>query len=196
MKMSKLNSLTKGFFTGLAAIVLGVSPSKAQYQPDANTVGLYHFDEGQGNVINDSSQQENHGTTSNTTWIEGLYGSALEFNGTDSGVDVPDSPSLDLTQFTLEANVKFYDGFSNNHRFIFSKLDDHGTSGNYEFIWSLDNNGFLRAQYHTDGIGETFLDTSFFPELNRWYHVALRYNGEYKVGPGRNIPNVVLLVNK
>ncbi len=33
----------------------------APFQPDANTVGLYHFDEGSGNVINDSSGGGSHG---------------------------------------------------------------------------------------------------------------------------------------
>ncbi|MGQ9888654.1 MAG: LamG-like jellyroll fold domain-containing protein [Aggregatilineales bacterium] len=33
----------------------------APFQPDANTVGLYHFDEGNGNVVNDSSGGGSHG---------------------------------------------------------------------------------------------------------------------------------------
>lgn len=37
------------------------TPPTAPFTTDANTVGLYHFDEGQGNTINDSSGTGSHG---------------------------------------------------------------------------------------------------------------------------------------
>lgn len=80
--MSKLNSLTKGIVTGLAAIVLGASPSKAQYQPDANTVGLYHFDEGQGTTAYDSSQYGNDGELRRgAQWGEGYFNGGISLDG-------------------------------------------------------------------------------------------------------------------
>jgi hypothetical protein len=54
-------------------------PSDAPFSPDANTVGLYHFDEGEGQVALDVSSSDNDGTLGNTgnvdsadpTWADG-----------------------------------------------------------------------------------------------------------------------------
>jgi hypothetical protein len=41
-------------------------PSDAPFSPDANTVGLWHFDEGQGQVASDVSSSGNDGTLGDT----------------------------------------------------------------------------------------------------------------------------------
>jgi tRNA A-37 threonylcarbamoyl transferase component Bud32 len=41
-----------------------------RYDTDADTVGLYHFDEGQGEVLKDSSGQQNHGQIDGATWVK------------------------------------------------------------------------------------------------------------------------------
>ena len=62
---------------------------------------------GAGGVLHDSSGNANDGVISAATWVAGRSGSALSFNGRNSWVTVPDSPSLDLTNvMTIEAWVK------------------------------------------------------------------------------------------
>lgn len=61
-----------------------------------NVVGSWHFDEGEGIIVYDSSGYLNDGTIHGATWTTyGAYGGALEFDGTDDYVEVPDSDSLD-----------------------------------------------------------------------------------------------------
>ena len=87
---------------------------KAQnYASDANTAGLYHFDENTGSSAQDSSTGANDLTLSNTAWNSGELNTALSFNGASSSASAPDSSSLSLTQAnTLEGWTKFENAFS------------------------------------------------------------------------------------
>ncbi len=49
---------------------------------DENTIGLWHFDQNDGNQINASAGT--NGSTINTNWVEGKFGNCLYFNGIDS----------------------------------------------------------------------------------------------------------------
>jgi methionine-rich copper-binding protein CopC len=86
----------------------GVTVSVA-FQATSRTglVGEYGFNDGTGTTLSDSSGDKNNGTISNATWVAGLSGSALSFNGANSWVTIPNSASLQLTNaMTLEAWVK------------------------------------------------------------------------------------------
>ncbi len=71
-------------------------------------VAAYGFDEGSGSTVADSSNSNNGGTISGASWTtSGRYGRALDFDGTNDSVQVPDANSLDLTStMTLSAWVK------------------------------------------------------------------------------------------
>ena len=63
--------------------------------PDPTLVGWWWFDEGSGTTASDSSQYGNHGTlTGGAGWAPGYFKTALELDGVDGYVDVPDAPSL------------------------------------------------------------------------------------------------------
>ena len=72
-------------------------------------VALWHFDEGTGQYLNDSSGNGNNGTlkpsypTNGPQWTEGKMGKALEFEGGGDYVEIPSSNSLNLTSaITIE----------------------------------------------------------------------------------------------
>src|SRR6185437_3495139 len=70
-------------------------------------VAAYSFDEGSGSTVADASGNGNNGTVTNGSWTTGVHGDALSFNGSSTIVNVPDSPSLDLSNaMTLEAWVQ------------------------------------------------------------------------------------------
>jgi hypothetical protein len=70
-------------------------------------VGVWLFDEGSGEKAKDSSGRGNDGELKNNPkWVEGKFGKALEFDGKDDCVEVPDSDILDVTAITLTAWVK------------------------------------------------------------------------------------------
>ena len=71
-------------------------------------VAAYGFNEGSGATVFDSSGNGNHGTISGATRnSSGQFGAALDFDGANDLVTVPDSNSLDLTSgMTVEARVR------------------------------------------------------------------------------------------
>lgn len=60
----------------IARHTAGYTPETSPFTTDSNTVGLYHFLQGTGTTLTDSSSQANHGTlagTPNPTWVLGRY---------------------------------------------------------------------------------------------------------------------------
>ena len=73
---------------------------------DGNTIALWHFDEGSGTKVNDSSSNNKHGTMNNMNsadWVNGINGTALDFDGTNDYVKVPWSSVLNPSAITVEA---------------------------------------------------------------------------------------------
>jgi len=76
----------------------------------AGLVAHWKLDEASGLTATDSSGSGNHGTLTDMVgneWATGILNGALQFDGIRDYVEVPDSPSLDITEaITLAAWVK------------------------------------------------------------------------------------------
>ncbi|MEI7426123.1 MAG: LamG domain-containing protein [Candidatus Moraniibacteriota bacterium] len=87
----------------------------ANYEPDANTVGLWHLDEqsSSGAYLKDSSDYGNNGTPTGTTFIEGKVGKGRSFNNTNHNegniVTIPNNNSLVIgtSDFTMSMWTKW-----------------------------------------------------------------------------------------
>jgi PKD repeat protein len=145
-------------------------------------VTLLHLDEGIGATANDATNNNNDGTLNGTSWSdEGILDHALEFDGIDDYVEIPDSPSLDTgNMFTIEAWFKTHD---------VSKVD-HGTGTETQTIvmygWDPDDgkNNVLhimdgKLYFAIRGLGPGYDDLVGTTQIvnNRWYHTALTYDG-------------------
>jgi len=78
--------------------VAGAFASSTHAAIDPKTiVGMWLFDEGDGDIAADSSENGNEGTLlSNPEWVDGKFGSALEFNGSNTSVDCGDTESMNI----------------------------------------------------------------------------------------------------
>ena len=71
-------------------------------------VGRWTFDEGKGTIAHDSSGRGNHGTVmGGAKWAEGRIGGALEFDGQDDFVSIPNESRFDITgSITISAWIR------------------------------------------------------------------------------------------
>ncbi|HNR53092.1 MAG TPA: LamG domain-containing protein [Candidatus Dojkabacteria bacterium] len=100
----------------------------ANYQPDINTVGLWHMNEiaGAGAYIKDVSGYGNNGTPIGTTYTNaGKIGGARSFNGSSDYISVASTFGLGTTSYSIEAWVNIP---STSDHGCFIKIGD-STSG-------------------------------------------------------------------
>jgi len=147
--------------SAIFVLVLGLVGSVS-----AALVAHYEFE---GNA-SDSSGNNLHGTAhGGPTYVEGVFGRALDLDGVNDYVDCGNSPVLDITgQITLAAWVRTNDSGNGEHNPYITKGDQsfalkHGFNGMQFFIYD----GGYRAVHFP-------VDSSF---NSVWHHVAGTYDG-------------------
>jgi len=145
---------------------------------DPDVVAYWRLDEGEGTTIYDSSSAGVTGTlylgTSGNTnisdaWISGKVGNALNFDGVDDTVNIPNENFAGLTDFTMSAWIKAKGVHKNYDGAIIA-------SGNWNFgkWWSFS------LMQNNDGIRVRIPNVSTMPysfELDRWYQVTITRDG-------------------
>ncbi len=168
---------------GFLFLSLSIMATVSEAVKDADIVLYLPFDEGSGNTTKDQSNHNNDGTLHQVQWAEGKYGKSVEFSGAAGGwVEVPDSPSLDITeQITLMAWV-YPTQFTNEWFRIVNKCWAGDTTpwmvyGFYEQAGTMGRIGFTIA---VDGGQEKLCRSGTTPQLptNEWSHIAATYDGQ------------------
>lgn len=141
---------------------------------DDTLVLALSFDEGVGENAIDSSQYKLNGKVFGSKWVSGRFGKALEFDGIDDFVEVPDNPKLLLLDggtFMAWAFIETGRGHANWPRILIKSNTNGGTHG-YDFL-------FDRAAGYSIRFCIGGACNSYFPvETNKWHHVAVTFNGE------------------
>ena len=144
----------------------------------ATVVGAWLFDEGSGTTAADISGNGNDGEIlGEPAWVDGVFGKALEFDGSDS-INCGNDLSLDLTEeFTLMAWGRYTTEDSIDY------MNHTGCNGYFLATWTNKVN-FPQQCDAASAIGEPVND-------GEWHHVAgvwaegegskLYYDGELHV---------------
>jgi hypothetical protein len=142
---------------------------------DPNTiVGIWLFDEGVGDVAQDSSVNGNDGTLNGPQWTnESKFGDALEFNGADSYIEFATGESMKTPHLTIMAwfNTRKLDGYGH----IFQSGNDWDDMAGC--VFRVHQDGFAQAALaFAPGNTATWLSGPAL-EANTWYHMAMTYDG-------------------
>ncbi len=123
-------------------------------------LGWWAFEEGEGTIAFDSSPNANDGAIEgDATWVPGVYGTALNFNGTDAYVSTGESLMNNLADFTMAGWVMARNASG-------SRIGLYGQNDLVEM-------GFMggNAEVWTAASGTT--NTAWnFPETE-WHHLAV-----------------------
>ena len=128
--------------------------------------GSWHLDEGSGNTTKDSSGQGNDGTLVNgPTWVDGKYGKALSFNGSDDYVSTP--LSLNTVPKTYEAWI-YHPTISGGWKWIIGN-----DNGNYNGHFIVTNGSTAKFEfvYCYPSTCDSYPSNSTLSP-NQWYHVV------------------------
>jgi hypothetical protein len=133
------------------------------------------LDESWGTTAVDSSGSGNHGVlVGDGVWNPngGRRGGAMEFNGTNSFLNVPDAPNLDNTAaFTLAYWLRA-NAYTTGGAGLVSKRN--GISDNNAFTTFLQVDRLINVDI--DGSNNRFTSVTAI-ETGRWYHVAITFDG-------------------
>jgi subtilisin family serine protease len=144
-------------------------------------VGWWKFDEGTGTIAYDSAGDRN-GTVNGASWTTGQIEGALNFDGVNDYVWLPNNNPIWLPQndFTASAWVNFNaDPVSTKNEYIFG----------FDFTWYQNHDGqagVALMRYGTNGKAGFYVETTNTDEVlpsndilvkNRWYHVVVVRQG-------------------
>src|SRR3954470_20329598 len=159
---------------GVALVTLfAASPAIAR-----TPVGEWRFDEGSALVAHDSSGSGLDGAlragTNAPTWIAGLQGSALHFDGDDE-VALPDRAALEPAKITVAAWVRST-GSPGTYRYVLSKGSRSCWSSSYG-LYTGESGG---AAFYTSGAGAFTVSPQAAPSQvwdGRWHRLTGSYDG-------------------
>jgi uncharacterized repeat protein (TIGR01451 family) len=155
----------------LLVIALFGLPAGVQAEgADDGLVAEWHFDEGSGSVLVDSSGNGNDGVIHGATWVERKYGGALSFDGRNDYIKVPYSESLYIHgSFAIELWV-YIEGNQGTYRELIGNRGS-GTRGEYSWVMMISpDNEF---EYWVGDPHSTYtLIKGKKLTTNAWYHVV------------------------
>src|SRR6185436_6032025 len=168
--------------SGTALVTLSVSDGQLSAQTSFNVtvrgglVSWYKFEESSGNVAADSSGRGNHGTLNNMSAAahsSGLYGNALNFDGTNDYVAINNVIGAD---FTIAAWIKTTQSFdmvepTYNGTGIFYS-DEGGAHNDFILGGTRSVGGVNRLSFF---VGNTEVTVSGSSEIasGQWTHIAV-----------------------
>ncbi len=104
--------------------------------PD-NIMGMWLFNEGSGDTAKDSSGNKNNGKINGgVKWVDGKFGKALEFDGTDGWVEVPHANSLGFSKGTSFSITLHYKGTKVGGSLVGKNYEDQSQVLPWYLLWN------------------------------------------------------------
>ena len=137
-------------------------------------VAYYAFDEASGTVALDSSGNGFNGSIfGGSTRVPGISGTALSFDGTTGYVEVPYSPALNASQFSISVAVKLTGG-QGTYRSVITSRNSSPTQG--FIIYATDSNQWAFWTGTNSNATWNYLNGQNVT-LNTWTYLSVTYDG-------------------
>ena len=152
-------------------LYIDTTTTKSQkYIPTAGRITYWEFNENTGNTINDS-QGSNNGAVSGASWVSGINGSALDFDGSGGHVEIPLTNELNFEG----ENASFSVWFKMN------ELGDNGTLlfNRVKYILKLDNHGKVSFGLYNPTWSSVTTDWADRVIDTDWHNVIVTYDGSF-----------------
>lgn len=156
-------------FSGLFILLfICICSSSFAINEDEGFVSYWTFDEGSGDKINDS-KGKNNGTLYGPTWVDGIKGKALMFDGVDDYIDCGNDESLNLTgEMTISAWMKPTVDIQREQAIVAKGRHDHFTTFTIEIRdGKIYSDGPNKEGQHKGIFGGTSISSG------EWYHIAI-----------------------
>lgn len=154
-----------------------VFPSQSSAEIDPETcVGAWLFEEGSGKKAIDSSGNGNDGDIQGSPgWVNGKFGSAMDFDGKADHIIIPDADSLDLDHLTIAAWI-YIRSYPEDARIITKEIDGAPYSA---YTLCLSGGGYKKLEFRPV-LNNTRFRIPSNPDipLNQWTHVAATFDGQ------------------
>lgn len=139
---------------------------------NAELVGAWLFNEGKGDIAEDASGNKNAGKINFAKYVEGKFGKALEFNGTNANVEIKHAPILSVEKFTLMAWIKVSD-FTGTWQTIVTQNTD-GPVRNYG-LFINQGSGLIHYSFTSGRQWQSFNARTNVVD-GKWRHIAAAYD--------------------
>ena len=145
-------------------------------------VAYYTCNDGSGTTLTSSCTNTTglngtlEGGAGSVTWVASPIqwaANALNFNGTNAVMTIPENPSLDISSaITLEAWV--YATKNSGAQDVISKSSNSQNTG---YIFPRTDDGWTHTVFYLNVAGGWHTLSAAYPSLNAWHHLAATYDG-------------------
>ncbi|MBW8001314.1 MAG: hypothetical protein FVQ80_04760 [Planctomycetes bacterium] len=161
-----------------AIVIVCLITTSAYCSLETGLIGHWRLDETSGTIANDSNGT-NHGTLVNgPIWTSGILGGALNFDGTNDYVALPDNNPIWLPQNDFTVSAWVYFERDSVREFILDLNHGMSSAGTNRAGYGLERlgTGSIRFDMIINDSEET-LDSSTILAKDTWYHIVAVRNG-------------------
>ena len=164
------NAMRTSTLVCLTVFAAGLSILSQSEAAEEGLVGYWSFNEGEGNLANDSSGMNNHGELfGNVDWVEGKFGSGLKFSEDRSCVKIEHSESDNLTE---QVSIALW-AMPEESQPAWGKFVCKQKTDDYPYALQYDDSNRIKGAVQTSN-GTVGIKMDTFDE---WTHLALVYDG-------------------
>ncbi len=171
--------MSLGFLITFIALGAFLTTSHAAID-SKNIMGMWLFDENSGNVAIDSSGNKNDGTIHGAKRVNGKFGNALEFDGTDNWVEVPHSDSVAFEKgvsFTITVNFK---GTKVGGALVGKNYEDTSQTLPWYLLWNAGSNNLVSLYLRSTEEQNSRVDGTTDLGDDEWHFIVGRADASAK----------------